>query len=733
MKKSNVLYMATAGAALWSSVGALPAAAAISSNQFMEVVARNSGKCVDVDSASTANGATVQQYRCNGSGAQQWQFVPTSNGYVKIVTRNDTSKGWDIADRSTTNGAKLQLYTINDDGGANQQWLPVPEATGVYHFVNRLSGKCLDVPSASLYDSVQLQQYDCNGSAAQSFAVHSPDGIRLSADNPDLGPNVRLFTPGMSDSQIQSQLDQVFDQQETNQFGNERYALLFAPGEYNVDVNLGFFTQVLGMGLSPDDVVIDGSVHVEADWWYDGSQNGTQNFWRGAENLSVNPATGTDTWAVSQAVPYRRMHERGNLRLDDGGYTSGGWISDTRVNGQIRSGTQQQFFSRNTDMGSWSGSNWNMVFVGDTGEPGQSYPNPPYTTIQSTPVVRDKPFLYVAQDGRYKVFVPALRRNSQGTSWGHDDPTGTRLDIDQFYVVKPGASAADMNQALASGKNLLVTPGVYDLYQTLQINRANTVVLGLGLATFVPKNGLTAIKVADVDGVKVAGLLIDADTTESDLLMQVGPSGANADHSANPTSLNDLFFRIGGNHVGNAKHSLDINSHDVIGDHMWLWRADHAAPGVSTGWYTNTAARGLTVNGDDVTMYGLFVEHYQRFQSMWLGENGRTYFVQSEMPYDVPNTDVWQHNGTRGFASYKVVNAVANHQAWGLGSYCFFSTNNSVVAEHGFEVPDNPGVQLHDMVTISLGGTGTINHVINYSGARVGPGNIRATVTRYGQ
>ncbi|PIB04321.1 RICIN domain-containing protein, partial [Streptomyces sp. HG99] len=596
--------------------------------------------------------------------------------------------------------------------------LPVEEAGGTYHFVNRHSGKCLDVPGASTADGARMQQYTCNGTTAQSFTLTSAD-LQNPPGTPDFGPNVSVFDPSMSTASIQGKLNQVFSQQEENQFGSQRHALLFKPGSYNVDANVGFYTQVAGLGLSPDDVTVNGAVHAEADWF---NGNATQNFWRSAENLSVNPTSGTDRWAVSQAAPYRRMHVRGNLQLDDGGWSSGGLIADSKIDGQIRSGSQQQWLTRNSQMGSWSGSNWNMVFVGATGAPSTSFPNPPYTTVAQSPVTREKPFLYVDSAGAYKVFVPSLRTNSQGATWTGGAPAGTSLPIDQFFIVKPGATAADINGALAQGKDLLFTPGVYHLDQTLNINRADTVVLGLGLATIVPDNGINAVNVADVDGVKIAGLLVDAGTTNSQTLMQVGPAGSSARHTANPTSLHDVFFRVGGAGVGKATQSLVINSSDVIGDHTWIWRADH---GAGVGWTTNTAANGLTVNGTDVTMYGLFVEHYQQHQVIWNGNGGRTYFYQNEMPYDPPNQSSWMNGSTRGYDAYKVSPSVTSHEAWGLGSYCFFNVNPSVVADRAIEAPAVSGVRFHDMVTVSLGGTGTISHVINNLG---GPSNSSTNV-----
>ncbi|WP_371477370.1 RICIN domain-containing protein [Kitasatospora sp. NBC_00315] len=684
------------------------------------VVNKASGKCVDARAAAATDGTAVQQYSCNGSAAQQWQLQATDSGNVRVNSQVDASRAWDVTGVSTADSALVQLWSYS--GGSNQQWLPVAEGGGWYHFVNRNSGKCLDVPAASAADSVQLGQYTCNGTGAQSFSLGAPTPP---AGTPDFGPNVKIFDPSMSASSIQSTLNSVFSQQETNQFGGNRYALLFKPGSYNVDANVGFYTQVAGLGLSPDDVTINGAVHAEADWF---QGNATQNFWRDAENLSVNPSGGTDRWAVSQAAPMRRVHVRGDLQLDDGGWSSGGFLADSKIDGQVRSGTQQQWLSRGDQLGSWSGSNWNMVFVGVNGAPATTFPNPPVTTVGQAPVIREKPFLYVDQAGAYQVFVPALRANASGTSWSGGAAAGSSLPISQFFIAKPGDSAATVNAALAAGKNLLFTPGVFHLSDTLRVTRPDTVVLGLGLATLVPDNGVTAVSVADVDGVKLAGLLIDAGTTSSSVLMQVGPAGSTADHAADPTSLSDVFFRIGGAGVGKAAQSLVVNSNNVIGDHMWLWRADH---GSGVGWTSNTAANGLVVNGNDVTMYGLFVEHYQQYQTVWNGNGGRTYFYQNELPYDPPNQAAWTNGSTQGWAAYKVGASVTSHEAWGLGSYAYFNVNPAVVEAHSFEVPNTAGVRFHDMVTVSLGGTGTISHVINNSGAAANSGSNVANLVSY--
>jgi hypothetical protein len=95
------------------------------------------------------------------------------------------------------------------------------------------------------------------------------------------------------------------------------------------------------------------------------------------------------------------------------------------------------------------------------------------------------------------------------------------------------------------------------------------------------------------------------------------------------------------------------------------------------------------------------------------------------MPYDAPNQAAWMNGSSDGWAAYKVGASVTSHQAWGVGSYCYFNVDPSLIADHSFEVPVTSGVVFHDLVTVSLGGVGTINHIINETG---GPSNSTHTV-----
>ena len=539
--------------------------------------------------------------------------------------------------------------------------------------------------------------------------------------HPDLGPNVLIFDPKMPSAAIQEKIDKIYAIEQHSEFGPERFAVLFLPGEYHVNVPVGFYTQVLGLGVTPDAVHISGDVHSDAD---EKTNNATTTFWRAVEGLSVTPAGNTMKWAVSQAAPFRRMHVRGNLVLHQHhGWASGGWMSDAVVDGNIDSGTQQQWIARNSEWGSWTGSNWNMVFVGVKSPPRGEWPDPPYTKVDEVPISREKPFLQVDEKGNWSVRVASLQKKSVGITWHGGSTPGKSIPLDQFYIAHPGDSSARINAQLSQGKNLLLTPGIYDLTEPIQVTRPDTVVLGLGFATLRPIKGTAAMTVADAGGVDVAGLLFDAGPEVSPVLLEVGSDATKTRHAENPTVLHDVFFRVGGAGAGRTQVNLRINSNDVIVDHTWIWRADH---GDGVGWTSNASANGLVVNGNDVTVYGLFVEHHQEFQVLWNGNGGRTYFYQSEIPYDPPDQPSYTSaKGTNGWASYKVSDSVTTHEAWGLGIYSVFEQPN-VVLSRAIEVPKKPAVRFHHIITVALGDLGEISNVIDDAG---GATRIKPRVT----
>ncbi|MFJ2277283.1 discoidin domain-containing protein [Streptomyces sp. NPDC087866] len=658
-----------------------------------------------VTTSSQEGAGTPATAAVDGDNGTRWSSAFSDPQWIKVDLGTSASVSqialkWEAAyaksykiEFSTDNNTWSTAYSTTTGPGGNETL----NVSGTARYV-RLTG------------TARATQYGYSLWEFQVFGTTGGDGGPQLPGGGDLGPNVLVFDP--STPNIQGKVDEIFKQQESAQFGTGRYALLFKPGTYNnINAQIGFYTSIAGLGLKPDDTTFNGDVTVDAGWF---NGNATQNFWRSAENLALNPVNGTDRWAVSQAAPFRRMHVKGGLNLAPNGYgwASGGYIADSKIDGQVGPYSQQQWYTRDSQIGSWGNGVWNMTFSGVEGAPAQSFPNPPYTTLDNTPVSREKPFLYL--DGNdYKVFVPAKRTNARGVSW-NGTPQGQSIPLSQFYVVKPGASAATINAAVQQGLHLLFTPGIYHVNQTINIDRANTVVLGLGLATIIPDNGVTALKVGDVDGVKLAGLLIDAGPQNSQVLVQVGPDGASASHAANPTSVQDVFVRVGGAGAGKATTGMVINSNDTIVDHTWLWRADH---GEGIGWETNRADYGLQVNGDNVLATGLFVEHFNKYDVRWSGENGKTIFFQNEKAYDAPNQDAVQNGDIKGYAAYKVDDSVNTHEGWGLGSYCYFNVDPSIRQDHGFEAPVKSGVKFHDLLVVSLGGQGQYNHVINNTGS----------------
>ncbi len=169
---------------------------------------------------------------------------------------------------------------------------------------------------------------------------------------------------------------------EANQFGSERYALLFKPGKYNVTFNVGFYTHVAGLGRNPDDVHINGGVNVNAKWMPNG--NATCNFWRTLENFAVTPSVHQRHHADRRfpGRSLRRLHVKGDLHLFDfdakgnAGWASGGFLADSVVDGKVVPASQQQWLSRNSKWSGWSNGVWNMVFVGCVNAPQGHVPQP---------------------------------------------------------------------------------------------------------------------------------------------------------------------------------------------------------------------------------------------------------------------------------------------------------------------------------------------------------------------
>lgn len=367
-----------------------------------------------------------------------------------------------------------------------------------------------------------------------------------------------------------------------------------------------------------------------------------------------------------------------------------------------------------------------MMFVGVPEAPAENWPAQPFTTIKETPVIREKPYLTFDKKG-FSVKVPLLKKNSEGPGWYHQENKDKTLPVKDFYLAKAGTDNSEsINNALKKGKNLIFTPGIYYLDKSLKVTQPGTVVIGLGLPSLMPVNGNSAMEISDVDGITVCGITIDAGPVRSETLFITGEPGSLKSHEADPTFLYDIFFRVGGPAEGSARSCMVINSKNVCVDHIWLWRADH---GNGVGWSKNMCANGLIVNGDDVIIYGLFNEHFQEYQTLWNGNNGRVYFYQSEMPYDPPTADAWKHDGINGYASYKVSDNVKSHEAWGIGIYNVFY-NAPVIVDNAIETPAALEGKIHHKIIFWLNGNkeSIVKSIINGKGGPINVTTRKATM-----
>jgi hypothetical protein len=579
------------------------------------------------------------------------------------------------------------------------------------------------------------------------------------------GPNVCVFTPSMSQADVQSGLDAIATQQVPigSQFNSQRYTIFFEPGTYGsaaapLVFQVGYYTQVAGLGALPSDTVVNGAIDAFNNLCTAGTNNcnALDNFWRSLSNLTLNvtlpktpPAyappvqdpfgpgcanTG-EFWAASQAAPIRRSIVNGSIIFQDycanNNFASGGFIGDSQISGNLNFFGNQQYMVRNSSIGGANGCPnglWNMVYSGVQGAPapvftGQCQQN---TVLAASPVSEEQPFLYTDSSGKFNVFIPGLRTSSSGTSWASGSEAGTAKSLASFFIANPATPVATINAALATGKNLVLTPGVYDLSEPIVVTRPGTVVLGMGFATLVPQRGNAALVVLPNNGVKVSGLIVDAGPVNSPVLVSVGTPGNGS--AGNPDLISDLFFRIGGAETTATSATvslLDNAAHSIIDD-VWAWRADH---GNDVGWTSNTADTGLVVTGADVTAYGLAVEHYQKTEVVWTGQGGTDVFFQNELPYDPPSQAAWQRSATQpGYPAFEVGNGVKTFQGYGLGSYVvFIQTTATLFDTAAVEAPTAPGVQFHDVFGVWIAGSGGLQSVINGVGGPVtstNPGTV---------
>jgi hypothetical protein len=687
---------------------------------------------VDLEATTDTGGG----YDLGWTGAGQW---------FKYTVNVATAGSYTVSLRLAAPTAVADALHIANSSGTNLSGSVSAPATGGYQAWTTVTTS-VTLPAGQ--QTLTVDQ-DAAGWNINYLTFASSGGGTPPPTGGSLGSNVIVFTPSESEATIQSELNSLGTQQNPNQFGTQRYELFFEPGTYGtsadpLDFQVGYYEAVAGLGQSPGQTVINGTIdsYNQCPGGVQTNCNATDNFWRSITNLTINVAgltgcfAGEEVWASSQDSPLRRVDINGNMTLMDycdgsPDYASGGYIGDSDLNGTVTNGSQQQYLTQDTTIGSWSNAVWNQVFCGDPGAPAQSFASnsgdsggpASYTTLSSCPVSEQEPYLYQDSSGNYNVFVPSVQSNTSGPSWAGGNTPGTSLSVNNtFYVVNSSSTITQINAALAAGDNLLFTPGVYSYASAINVTRADTKIIGLGFATLIPTAGNVTMNVADVPGVNISGLIFDAGPVNSPALLQIGAAGSTANNASDPVTVDDISFRIGGAEAGSATTSFIDDSNNSIIDDVWAWRADH---GTGVGWTANTGANGLIVNGNNVSAYGLAVEHYQGYEVQWNGQNGELLFFQNENPYDVPSQSAWMSSSTQdGYPAIYVPNSVTSFTGYGLGSYSYFDQGVAIENAMAFQVPSTSGIHMNDLLTVFLNGSGGIASVVDGTGAAVSSTNI---------
>eukprot|EP00435_Cladocopium_sp_Y103_P058949 s187_g20.t3 len=435
-----------------------------------------------------------------------------------------------------------------------------------------------------------------------------------------------------------------------------------------------------------------------------------------------------------------------------GDFASGGYMANVQVNGCVNLGSQQQFFARNCVAKAWQKGAWNFVFVGCPGaphsEPGHAVA-PVYSNVATTKVIAEKPFIVKGPDGRYSLAVPAVADARCGVDFSLTEEE--LRDFSRVFVAHPRHTAAEINGKLAEGKDIVFCPGIYQLSETLRVKHCGQVLLGLGFATLVaPETDMPCVQVADeAAGIRISGLMFEAfyrplgNKTLGDLspgpeaLLHMGSGQITRDASVASSwnFIHDCFSRVGGQEAPlTARDELDGSrpwsrpqSHEplftsearcrsmvqihqpcVVGDNLWLWRADHWLSDQYLVYnHENFCGSGLHVArpAHHVIMYGLFVEHTLSDMTLWQGEDGVTYFYQSELPYDAMDDAAGQTSRVAPFKAcgYLVDQAVQRHEAVGVGVYAYFR-DHDVTVPAAIKVPDHDGVRIQNALTKYLNG-----------------------------
>jgi hypothetical protein len=591
------------------------------------------------------------------------------------------------------------------------------------------------------------------------------------------GERVFIFNQDMSQSNMQQQIYDIFNQQggfdETcdniGQYSDYNYALLFMPGTYPpLDIPIGYYTQVLGLGTDMSLVKIDAgggnvdnrskdskspqkgiggpNIHSSSANFSVGALN---NFWRSCENMTVfnlsnyideKTAMKCMVWAASQAVSLRNIKvQEGQIWLFDlclnaepAGYASGGFIANCDCDGSINNGSQQQFIIRNSNAKGYKFPNWNQVFVGcnnnDTDAKFTSCctngnSTNEITVIDKTPIIYEKPYL-AYDNNNYVLMMPnGLIQNSKGVNKQQDNFTKETNFTIIIASSKPDNTdrSSEIQNALSHG-HVVLTPGSYTISKTIDLK--GNLLIGLGLPRLKATENTTIINGNGmISGIIfIAGKNKNTNEVNNNILVNL--------KEGSPSYLWDVYCRCGGNFTESdttqwsASSMIKVNGNNSILDNVWCWVADHNADNTFSTWYNASCDYGIIIGGNNVTCYGLFAEHNRINNVLWTGDNGSVYMFQSEFNYFPPDCETFKNA-----ISYYVDDKVTKHSIYGAGAYSFFPLNQ-IYALAGFYFNTKLDLTFQSIFTIYLNGYGGIKNVyIDQNGHGYGDSVINPKTT----
>ncbi len=484
---------------------------------------------------------------------------------------------------------------------------------------------------------------------------------------------------------------------ETSEWSSSRYAMLIGEGSYSMQdqFKLGYYTQVMGVANDENSVRVSPGINVLNNCEKVGDANckapgGLDNFWRSISDISMDIGRlgAPLRFAVSQAAPIRSVSINGGDMLmcdwglgGDCGFTSGGFISNMHIAGKLILGSQQQFYVTDSVFPQLQAGVWNIVSNNNQGTVfGDGDPSTkniwngyPFTQTTSNTHISHPKMLF---NGKWNVKVAQDLKSADDFVLLSSNVSPAIITADQIQSI---------NSALAAGApGLIIAPGIYELSGVINIPD-NKTVIGLGLPSLVCQAPTGGCMHVGSEGVRLAGITFNAgvngsSSDQANTLLVVGEQSHGS--KTNQTILQDIYCRAARINDTQASPSayacVRVDANYVIGENLWLWRADHDEQATLIPFNINYCKHGLIVNGNNVEMNGLFVEHFNDIQTVWLGQNGKIRFYQSELPYFMPSGSVdcsipgGDTKQQRVCPSLYVGKDAVGFSAEGLGIYCFF-------------------------------------------------------------